>query len=111
MTIIGLTEAQALLADQTRSVIVLDVRKPDEYNEGHLEGANLVDVTDDGFTDKISELDSSAEYLVYCKLGGRSARAVEQMTSMGFTSLHDLEGGFTAWADAELPIDTTQLGA
>lgn len=108
--IVDVQQAQAILDDPNRSIIVLDVRKPDEFDEGHLEGAKLIDVTDDSFTEKIAGLDQGREYLVYCKLGGRSAKAVEQMTSAGFQNLHDLEGGFTAWADAELPIDHSQLG-
>ncbi len=109
MTIVGLTEAQTLLADEARSIMILDVRKPEEYDEGHLEGATLIDVTDESFTDKVSELDASGEYLVYCKLGGRSAKAVEQLTQLGFNNIHDLEGGFTAWSDAELPIETNKV--
>ena len=103
MTIIGLDQAQELL-ESSKSITVVDVRKPEEFDEGHLANAILVDVTDENFEQDIQRLDRSGEYLVYCKLGGRSAKAVEIMTELGFANLHDLEGGFTSWADADLPI-------
>lgn len=78
-------------------VVVLDVRTPGEYAEGHIAGAINIDVEDPSFNQKITELDKSATYAVYCRSGRRSALATEQMAQSGFTSLTELSGGLLSW--------------
>jgi adenylyltransferase/sulfurtransferase len=47
----------------------------------------------------MSELDSADEIVIHCKSGGRSAKAVRLLQEAGFTKLHNVEGGITAWAE------------
>jgi len=47
----------------------------------------------------VNELDSSREIVVHCKMGGRSAKAVEFLRQAGFTKVQNLAGGITAWAE------------
>ena len=83
---------------------LLDVRTQDEWNEGHLQGAKLVPLAKDGFVDKAKAvLDPQKPVLVYCKSGSRSAKAAKQLREAGFT-VHDLDGGITAWKKAGKPI-------
>lgn len=83
---------------------LLDVRTKEEWDEGHLKGATLVPVTEDGFLDKAkATLDPKKEVVVYCKSGGRSAMAAEKLRAAGFT-VHDLAGGITAWKAAGKPV-------
>lgn len=94
---VKIEEAEKQIADGAQ---ILDVRTKEEWDEGHLKGAALVTVTEDGFLEKAKAvLDPKKDVVVYCKSGRRSAIATEQLRAAGFT-VHDLEGGFTAWKDA-----------
>ena len=70
--------------------IILDVRTPEEFAAGHLDGAVLVDIKDASFDARIAELDPSLSYVVYCRSGNRSAQDVERMKAAGFGNLSDL---------------------
>ena len=73
-----------------RDSIIIDVRTPEEFAAGHLDGALLYNVQDPAFDAKIADLDPSIPYVVYCRSGNRSAQAVERMKAAGFTDLTDL---------------------
>jgi rhodanese-related sulfurtransferase len=98
---IKVEQAEKQIADGEQ---VLDVRTESEWNEGHLKGAKLVTLAKDGFVEKAKAvLDPKKPVLVYCKSGGRSARAAKQLREAGFT-VHDLDGGITAWQKAGKPV-------
>lgn len=63
--------------------VVVDVRTPAEYTDGHLEGAVNIDLQSADFDATISELDPDDEYVVYCQSGNRSAQAVTAMEAIG----------------------------
>lgn len=81
----------------SEDVVILDVRTPPEVQEGMIEGAISIDFMDPNFKESIAELDKDKTYLVYCQSGGRSARACEVMSEMGFGSLYNLKEGFMGW--------------
>ena len=83
---------------------MLDVRTPEEFAEGHLDGAVLVDFYDADFADQLAELDPDVPYLVYCRSGNRSGQTLDVMEQLGFTSAVDVDGGIVAWQDAGLPV-------
>ena len=84
------------------NAILLDVRTPEEYSFGHLDGALNINWYDVDFKDKVEEFERSKTVYVYCKAGGRSAKAAEVMREMGFTNVINLEGGYDAFsAEAE----------
>jgi rhodanese-related sulfurtransferase len=85
-------------------VITLDVRTPGEFNEGHIEGALLVDFQSGNFENEIASLDKSKTYAVYCRSGSRSGQAVKVMSDAGFNSVYNLSGGVIDWAGAGLPL-------
>jgi rhodanese-related sulfurtransferase len=85
-------------------VITLDVRTPGEFNEGHIEGALLVDFESGNFENEIAALDKTKTYAVYCRSGSRSGQAVKVMSDAGFTSVYNLNGGVIDWANAGLPL-------
>ena len=85
-------------------VIVLDVRTPEEYAGGHLDGAQSVDIYGADFKKTLESLDKSKPYYVYCHSGGRSMQACEQMLSMGFTNVHNMEGGIRDWKKASYEL-------
>lgn len=63
--------------------IVIDVRTPEEFGEGHVEDAELLNVQAPDFPERLDALDPDAEYVVYCRSGRRSATAAAQMTAAG----------------------------
>lgn len=94
----GVDEFQTLIANP--AVQLLDVRTRDEYDDGHIAGATLVDVNDTTFVDQaMAVLDPQRQVAVYCRSGRRSARAASLLTARGF-KVTNLDGGVMAWQDA-----------
>lgn len=85
-------------------VQLVDVRTPEEFNEGHLENAINIDVTADDFDAKVASLDKEKPVMVYCKSGGRSAKASARLKELGFKTISDLEGGITNWKSENKPV-------
>jgi adenylyltransferase/sulfurtransferase len=82
--------------DRGDDLFVLDVRDPHEYQICNL-GGHLIPLKE--LPQRVSELDASREIVVHCKMGGRSAKAVDFLKQQGFSNVHNLEGGINAWAD------------
>lgn len=82
--------------DAGDDLFVLDVREPHEYQICNL-GGHLIPLND--LPKRVSELDSAREIVVHCKMGGRSAKAVDFLKQSGFTKVHNLAGGINAWSD------------
>ncbi len=101
---VGADDAAALIEDGPDDLVVLDVRTPEEYAEGHLEGAVLVDFYDEDFAQQLAALDPDVPYVVYCRSGNRSGQTLPIMAELGFTSATDIAGGILAWEGAGLPV-------
>ena len=84
--------------------VILDVRTPAEVAEGRIAGACPLDFMSPGFADKIKELPRDKTYLVYCRSGNRSAKAVKLMREAGFSDLINLDEGMLGWEKAGLPV-------
>jgi adenylyltransferase/sulfurtransferase len=82
--------------DAGEDIFVLDVREPHEYQICNI-GGYLIPLND--LPKRVNELDSSREIVAHCKMGGRSAKAVQFLRQAGFTKVHNLKGGIIAWAD------------
>lgn len=90
------------------AALVIDVRKPAEFAQGHLSGARLIDWSRaEQFDSAVSQLPRSATCYIYCQRGGRSARAAALMRAKGLTVV-ELEGGIEAWTRAGLPLEKEQ---
>lgn len=79
---------------------ILDVRTPEEWAEGIINGATKMNFYGDDFKNQLNQLDKNKAVYVYCKSGGRSGKAKEMMKEMGFTTVYNLDGGMGAWAGA-----------
>jgi phage shock protein E len=79
---------------------ILDVRTPEEWESGTIEGATKMNFFDKDFNQQLENLDKTKPIYVYCKSGGRSGKAVKQLEKMGFTTIYNLLGGITAWNHA-----------
>ena len=86
-------------------VQLLDVRTKEEWDAGHLKGAKLVTLSEEGFADKAKAvLDPKKPVVVYCRSGGRSAKATKLLRDAGFTTVHDMAGGIVAWEKEGKPV-------
>lgn len=83
---------------QKRKNVVLDVRRPDEYQEGHIKNAINYNVMDSlAFEKQIAALPKNKKYLLYCRGGVRSGKALVMMQQKGFKHLYHLSGGISGW--------------
>ena len=96
--------AGASAAVATAGAIVIDVRTPEEYADGHLEGAQNINLQSPSFSTEIAALPKDGDYVVYCRSGNRSADAVAQMKAMGFSNVTDVGGVSEAAAATGLPV-------
>jgi len=81
-----------------RNAVVMDVRTPEEYKSGFIPKALNYNVLDSvNFVQSVQLLDKNKKYFIYCKSGRRSGKALMMMKQMGFSDLHHLSGGITAW--------------
>jgi len=95
-------EFERLLAQD--SVQLLDVRTQEEFDQGHLAGAILIDVKQDNFEQRaLQQLDRSRPVAVYCRSGRRSSHAAGILAVNGYT-VTNLEGGILAWQAASKPV-------
>ena len=83
---------------QDDNAVVLDVRTPEEMEEGYIPDAINIDIyLGQGFLDGIEKLDKSKNYYVYCRSGNRSRQACALMKNIGIPNAFNLEGGFMEW--------------
>lgn len=73
---------------------LVDVRTPDEYNNGHLQAAKLINYNGPDFKQQTEKLDKNKPVFVYCAAGGRSAKAAKILTEAGFKEVYNLSGGY-----------------
>jgi len=83
--------------DNGDKFLLLDVREPFEWDICRIDRAQLIPLGQ--LPSRMSELDSADEIVIHCKSGGRSAKAVRLLQEAGFSKLHNVEGGITAWAE------------
>ena len=95
------TEYQAQFLAQASEHILVDVRTPAEFAQGHIEGA--VNIPLDALPNRLSELPQDQPIVVYCQSGNRSSSASQLLSRSGYTDLYDL-GGIIAWAQAGMAI-------
>lgn len=87
--------------DDQKSYILLDVRTPEEHQQGHIPNSELINFYESDFQDKVAQLPKDKTYYVYCRSGSRSAKTCNMMSDMGFKDLHNLVGGMLEWTGDE----------
>ncbi len=93
------------LLDTQKDIVVLDVRTPGEFADGHITGAKNLDFNGTGFADSLALLDRNTTYLVHCAAGGRSTRSLSRFKELGFKSVVHLDGGLNGWIQAGQPVE------
>ena len=95
-TTVGVDEFERTIAD-TAGVQLLDVRGQDEYDEGHIPGAHIINMRDSNFMQQVdAELVKDKPIAIYCRSGRRSATAASKLAKNGYTVIN-LDGGIIAW--------------
>ena len=78
--------------------ILLDVRTPEEFEKGSIDGAVNINWFSNEFNQQIAMLDKNKKIYVYCKKGGRSLKSQARLIKIGFTNVVDLRGGYDAYS-------------
>ncbi len=99
---ITVDEAKARL-DRRDGCVVIDVRKPNEFQAGHLPGAKLVPVDD--VVKRQGEIPRDRDVLFVCAVGQRSALACEYAAALGLTRIFNIEGGTEGWIKKGYPVE------
>lgn len=86
--------------------VIIDVRTPEEFAEGHLDGATNLDLNGGQFQEAIAGLDPDVNYLVYCRSGNRSGQATALLRDAGFENVVDL--GSMEAASSETGVQIVQ---
>lgn len=100
--VISPKEASALYSE--KKAVIVDVREEDEWNEGHIAGAIHIPLKQ--LNTLLPELQQYKDttIITQCKSGGRSAKAVEELKSAGFSKVYSMDGGIKAWSQQGLAI-------
>ncbi|MDV2990092.1 MAG: rhodanese-like domain-containing protein [Dehalogenimonas sp.] len=103
---LSVAEAYSMIQDNQGQddFVILDVRTPAEFAEGHIEGAVLLDFNAGNFEVEVGKLDKDVRYLVYCRTSNRSGQAVNVMKNLGFQDVSDMDGGIVDWQAAGYPV-------
>ncbi|HKZ29029.1 MAG TPA: rhodanese-like domain-containing protein [Acidimicrobiia bacterium] len=106
--IAGVSPAQAAGIVEENSgnedFVILDIRTPEEYAAGKIEGAINVDFYAGDFRRQLDALDKDTHYLVYCSSGNRSGQALPIFEDLGFARVDNLATGISGWFDQKYPV-------
>jgi sulfur-carrier protein adenylyltransferase/sulfurtransferase len=83
--------------DRGDKFVLIDVREPHEYQICRIPGSRLIPLGE--IPKRVNELNSADDIVVHCKMGGRSAKAVEFLKQSGFRKVKNMKGGILAWSD------------
>ena len=82
--------------------LLLDVRRPDEFDSGHIAGA--INISVETLASRLSEVPDDQTIVVYCRSGNRSATASEILADAGYNDIYDM-GGIIDWQNAGYPVE------
>ncbi len=103
---VGVQEAFELIQRNqgNQDFVIIDIRTPKEFNEGHLENAFNIDFYSETFKKDLDKLDKNKTYFIYCRSGNRSGRAIPIMKELGFKEIYNLSVGIKEWIAGGLPV-------
>jgi len=79
------------------NVNLVDVRTPEEFAQGAIDGAININFRDSNFEAQMDKLDKEKPIMVYCQAGGRSGKATKKLEKLGFKTIYDLSVGYGGW--------------
>lgn len=84
--------------EKSANQVIIDIRTPQEFSQGHIEGAININYYDNTFMDQIEKFDKSKPIFLYCRSGNRTSSASARVAKLGFGEVYDLQGGIMNWA-------------
>jgi rhodanese-related sulfurtransferase len=91
-------QLEDILADESKNHYeLIDVRTPGEFHSGHIPNAQLLNLMDPSFKEKVNQFDKEKTYYVYCRSGSRSMTACRVMAEAGFKNLYNVKFGLMGW--------------
>lgn len=97
---VDVAEAQRRL--DSREAVLIDVREPDEWAEGHVAGATHIPLGE--LPSRLADVPRDRDVLLFCRSGHRSGTATALLRGQGYARALNVEGGITAWRRAGLPV-------
>ena len=91
-------------ATEGMEVFLIDLRTPEELEEGMIHGATHLDYFGNGFEEKLKDLKLQDPIFLYCQSGGRSGDTAEKLESLGAVKVYNLDGGIEAWLEENLSL-------
>ena len=85
-------------------VVLLDVRTPKEFENGHIQGALLLDYYSSDYVERIKALDREKTYLIYCRSGNRSGKSLAIFDKLGFRHAYHMDAGVIGWSRENYPL-------
>lgn len=76
---------------------LVDVRTQEEFEQGHIKGAKLIDFYSENFKEELQQLDKETPIYLYCRSGVRSGKASKLLVKLGFQEIYDLKNGYIAY--------------
>ena len=102
---ISAAEVYELISGDLTGITVIDIRRPAEYEEGHVPGSLYIGIMQDDFLQRLREFPRDDTYIIICWHGNTSRSVVFNMMREGFSSVCDIAGGYDAWRAAGLPLE------
>ena len=98
-------ESFSLIQENSSNVnfVIVDVRTPSEFSEGHIKNAINIDFYAPTFREAIGKLDKAKMYLVYCRSGNRSTQTTAIMKDLGFREVYNIDDGIVGWNNNGYP--------
>jgi rhodanese-related sulfurtransferase len=84
--------------------VLIDIRTPEEFMSGYIEGAVNINYHDNDFIEKLDKLDKSKTYLIYCRTGRRSSDTLNVMKRLKFNEVYRILGDIVRWKAEKLPL-------
>lgn len=99
-------DAQSLITQNRGNpgFVILDIRTPAEFKQGHIAGAAILDYYNPSFRKDLERLDKSKTYLIYCRTGNRTSRTLAMVENMGFYTIYHMQRGIVEWYAQKLPL-------
>jgi rhodanese-related sulfurtransferase len=85
-------------------VVILDIRTPNEFKTGHIQGAVLLDYYSSDYVDRLKALERDKTYLIYCRSGNRSGKSLAIFDKLGFQRVINLNTGVIGWTREKYPL-------
>jgi len=104
LQVIGQPRATVLNANDfsdqitTKGIVLVDIRTPQEFQQGHIDGAININFYDRNFyADVQDKINKNAQLYIYCRSGNRTSQATTKLEKLGYLDINDLQGGIISW--------------